>query len=362
MFATIRAVHLAQGLVCLVKGRHAYRRPWLVGAALAVFAGEFVGQCLRWSRQGGMDETGAWVDTAVGVMGLVAVAAGTEVEDLTTSMNWALPASVGSTACIGSTMSRRRSTVATGTLAATYALSVRQSFAGGSAKATNAAANSISYGGFLAVVRICTTLVVTSAVELDELRSQAVERGERLATERERNSQHRLLHDSALQALEAVAAGWDNGDPTVRAAAVREAVRLRRALRGENIDAATMSVMLTSLIAEFDTMRIELVIQPLDQEPQAEIREALSDATREALRNVLRHAGALTAVVRCAGLNGGVEITVRDHGCGFDPSATQSGFGTTSSIVARMTDQGGRAEIWSQPGRGTRVLVWGPVQ
>ncbi len=361
MFATIRAVHLAQAAVCLAKGRDVYRRPRLVGATLALLAGEFIVLCRRWSRQGGMDEVGALVDTAFGVVGLMAVAAGTQVEDLTTSMNWALPASVGATACIGATMSPRRSALAAGALATTYGLSVRRSFAGGQARSTTAAANVVSYGGFLAVVRICTALVVTSASELDELRSQAVERSARLATERERNNQHRLLHDSALQALEAVAAGWDAHDPTVRAAAVREALRLRRALQGEELDATTMDMMLASLVAEFDTLRIELVVEPLENEPRVEVREALCDATREALRNVVRHAGVSTAVVRCALSDDGVEVTVRDHGCGFDVSSTRRGFGTSSSIVARVVDQGGRAVIWSQPGHGTRVRTWGPL-
>jgi signal transduction histidine kinase len=53
-------------------------------------------------------------------------------------------------------------------------------------------------------------------------------------------------------------------------------------------------------------------------------------------------------------------VTVRDHGCGFNPHSTSGGFGIPESVAARRVEVGGDAEIWSQPGRGTRVRVWGP--
>jgi signal transduction histidine kinase len=57
-----------------------------------------------------------------------------------------------------------------------------------------------------------------------------------------------------------------------------------------------------------------------------------------------------------------VEVTVRDHGRGFDPEAERGGFdfGIEQSITGRMREVGGRAELWSAPGRGTRVMLWGP--
>ena len=53
-----------------------------------------------------------------------------------------------------------------------------------------------------------------------------------------------------------------------------------------------------------------------------------------------------------------VLVTVRDDGDGFDPAAATTGRGVSSSIIARMTDAGGRAEVVSAPGRGTEVRLW----
>jgi signal transduction histidine kinase len=65
-------------------------------------------------------------------------------------------------------------------------------------------------------------------------------------------------------------------------------------------------------------------------------------------------------VVRAVSRPDGVEVTVRDHGRGFGPGAERAGFGVDRSIVARMREVGGRAELWSAPGRGTRVTLWAP--
>jgi len=86
----------------------------------------------------------------------------------------------------------------------------------------------------------------------------------------------------------------------------------------------------------------------------------LVGATQEALANVAKHAGVQQAVVRVASTDGGVEVTVRDHGRGFDLDRPVGGFGIAESIVGRMRDVGGRATVWSAPDRGTRVIVWGP--
>jgi signal transduction histidine kinase len=56
--------------------------------------------------------------------------------------------------------------------------------------------------------------------------------------------------------------------------------------------------------------------------------------------------------------DGGVFCSVTDDGRGFDPTAVTEGVGVTQSIRARVQDIGGRAEIRSQPGRGTEVCLW----
>jgi signal transduction histidine kinase len=362
IFTTIRAVHLLQGGVCLATGVRAYRRPWLVAATLAAFAAEGGWLARRWFVRGRMDETGTRVDALLGVAGLVAIGAGTPESDLTTSLNWAMPLTVGTALCAGGTMSPRRGAVTTAALAGTYAWTVRRALAAGGGEASTAMANIASYGGFHVVARVCMRYINSSATELEEIRRESVSRGESLATERERNRQYRLLHDSALQALEGVLATWGTSDERIRSHVRRETTRLRRVLSDDVRDDATLVESLHHLVDEFDALRIELVADEIAHEPAREVADALREATREALRNVAKHAGTSRAVVRCANAPEAVEIVIRDHGCGFEQSSTLMGFGMSSSIVARLAERGGSADIWSATGRGTRVTLIGPVE
>jgi two-component system NarL family sensor kinase len=55
---------------------------------------------------------------------------------------------------------------------------------------------------------------------------------------------------------------------------------------------------------------------------------------------------------------GGLFCSVKDDGTGFDPAATSPGVGIDRSIVRRMAELGGRAEVRSRPGYGTEVCLW----
>jgi hypothetical protein len=92
------------------------------------------------------------------------------------------------------------------------------------------------------------------------------------------------------------------------------------------------------------------------------VATALAFAVREALANVAAHAGtgavwvALSPVFDAG--RDGVEVTVRDHGAGFDPADVgPARLGLRRSIVERTADWGGTAEIRSAPGAGTIVTL-----
>ena len=59
------------------------------------------------------------------------------------------------------------------------------------------------------------------------------------------------------------------------------------------------------------------------------------------------------------GTDGGVFVSVKDDGVGFDPDATDDGVGLARSIRARMREIGGRVEVESRPGSGAEVRLWG---
>jgi signal transduction histidine kinase len=89
-------------------------------------------------------------------------------------------------------------------------------------------------------------------------------------------------------------------------------------------------------------------------------------AVRELLVNVVKHAAVKEASVCITGKEGEVIIDVKDRGKGFAPDALDlprshgGGFGLFS-IRERLSLFGGRLEINSSPGDGTRARVVIPM-
>lgn len=184
----------------------------------------------------------------------------------------------------------------------------------------------------------------------------------------------RMLHDTVLQTLEAMSlpSELDRSAPEAVLAELRgvarwQAVHLRHAMseltggrpRGRRRAlAATLGTLLTQLGPAGP--RVELVAARDLPEVSAARTAAVRDAVREALGNVVKHAGVRQATVRVAAAGRGVEVVVRDNGAGFDTARTPAGFGIRQSITARLREVGGTATVSSWPGRGTRVRLWVP--
>jgi signal transduction histidine kinase len=83
---------------------------------------------------------------------------------------------------------------------------------------------------------------------------------------------------------------------------------------------------------------------------------------REALANVLRHAGATAAQVRVEAQNGQVLVEIRDNGQGFDPARGHPGHFGLESMRSRAAEIGGRLTIASAAGSGTAVRVRVPAE
>lgn len=361
---TVRLVHLAQGAICVATGWRRYRRPWLAAGLLGAATIESAivgGSAFRAGRQ---SEVGVWADNLFGVAGLVVMAASCTDADRTTSLNWMLPYTVTSAAATASLDGARwRSGAAAGVLGGTYALSVARAVKRGDAVASTAVANTASYAGFAAMMDVFGRHLRRSASEFEKARELAVSRGRELAAEQERTRQYRVLHDSALQTLEVIASGAPLDEVAVRRQARRDATRLRALLRGAYQGASTLVAMLEELADTWADrgMTIDLVVGEVREDPGPDALDALAGAVGEAITNVAKHAGVDRVVIRARCSAGGVEISVRDHGRGFDPATRVSGYGVTESIDGRVASAGGRAEHWSAPGKGTRVTVWVPA-
>ena len=91
--------------------------------------------------------------------------------------------------------------------------------------------------------------------------------------------------------------------------------------------------------------------------------EAVHNAVRACLENVLQHAGVSSAELVLGAREGSASVMVIDHGSGFDPAAVASDrLGLRSSVIRRIEEFGGSVRVWSTPGNGTSVMLSMPCE
>lgn len=177
-----------------------------------------------------------------------------------------------------------------------------------------------------------------------------------------------LVHDEVIATIFAAAGAGRSDSASTRAQASRTIAHL------SELSDATASVpelihvdyFVQGLAASINetTDAAEFVVEGTRWDPlPSSIASALIEATVEALRNSVVHAGVGTAVVtRGVSLRvspEGVEIIISDDGQGFDPAAVPANrLGIVVSILGRVNAlPHAHASVWSEPHRGTRVTV-----
>jgi len=98
-----------------------------------------------------------------------------------------------------------------------------------------------------------------------------------------------------------------------------------------------------------------------------ELRRDVLFAVNEVINNIVRHARATEVRLTLAITEAGLELAIRDDGCGFDQDAVRArveaadhGLGLRS-LHERLSAHGGRCEIRSQVGQGTEVTFRVPL-
>lgn len=98
-----------------------------------------------------------------------------------------------------------------------------------------------------------------------------------------------------------------------------------------------------------------------------ELRRDVLFAVNEVIHNIVRHARATEVRLTLAITEGGLELAIRDDGCGFDLGAVRAlteaadrGLGLRS-LHERLSPHGGTCEIRSQVGQGTEVIFRVPL-
>lgn len=100
---------------------------------------------------------------------------------------------------------------------------------------------------------------------------------------------------------------------------------------------------------------------------ERDISALLFQAANELLVNVVKHSGVSECEMRVQREGNWIRVTVSDDGAGFNPSEIgpvrrmEGGFGLFN-IKERMSGIGGRLEIESAPGEGSRLSLWAPLK
>jgi signal transduction histidine kinase len=204
------------------------------------------------------------------------------------------------------------------------------------------------------------------------------------ASDSERRRIAHVLHDGVVQELAGVSYSLSaaaeragaNGEPGMQDALRRAATQTRESMRAlrsllveiypPTLHQAGLEPVLADLLAPLARAGVETAVtveHGLQLSPSVEAH--LFRAAQEAIRNVLTHADARHVRVAVARDGGTASLTVSDDGRGFDPAqlAERSDNGHFGlRLLSDLADEtGGRLEVDSAPGEGTRVTMEVPV-
>lgn len=174
----------------------------------------------------------------------------------------------------------------------------------------------------------------------------------------------RVVHDTVINTLGAIANGAADHPELVRARCLSDVTVVEGLLAGRRLSGShhleeiahrrgNVKVEQTGL-SESDLKDLGDVLAP-------EIVSAVVGAVREALRNVEKHAQVERATLDIRRVDNRVHIRVSDNGVGFDP-ADASGLGLSESIYGRLAAIGADVRVTSMTGRGTEVTIDCPIQ
>ncbi|HEY7076053.1 MAG TPA: GAF domain-containing sensor histidine kinase [Solirubrobacteraceae bacterium] len=224
--------------------------------------------------------------------------------------------------------------------------------------------------------RVISLLAAHAGLAIENARLH--ERSRELSIVEERNRLARELHDSVTQRLFGVVLAAESAATLLErspAAAADEIARVRELARGamDELRAVVFELRPASLEAEGLAAALRKHVDVLRRLSGSAISLRVGDPPRlgaddagqvfriaqEALQNALRHADAEHIEVRLEDGRGRLRLSVADDGRGFDAAARAvrgRRLGLTS-MEERAAELGGRLEIASEPGAGTRVSL-----
>jgi PAS domain S-box-containing protein len=234
-------------------------------------------------------------------------------------------------------------------------------------------------------IGLATTLADHVALAIENAR--LLDQVEQTAVMEERQRLARELHDSVSQALYGIGLGIRTARTLLDRESLSEAVKAKltqpldyvlsladaglaemRALIFElRPDALAEQGLVAALERQAKALqaRHKLNVETdFCQEPDLPLtaKECLYRVTQEALNNVIKHAQAGHVQVRLHETEGKITLEIADDGLGFEPQQEYPGHMGLQSMRERVTKVQGLLAVKSEPGAGTSIKVWVPVQ
>ncbi len=203
------------------------------------------------------------------------------------------------------------------------------------------------------------------------------------AQEKERSRLASEIHDDFSQRLALLAFGLENAEEAIGASpdeAVRQMHNLQNSASEIGADLHTLSHRLHSstlealglvpgvnaLCREFaiqQGVEVDFLSEHVPRSVDPDVALCVFRIVQEGLRNFKKHSGARRAKVRLRMASDKLFVSVTDEGIGFDirELGKMEGLGIRS-MKERVSLLGGRFEIHSEPGRGTRIEAWVALQ
>lgn len=201
---------------------------------------------------------------------------------------------------------------------------------------------------------------------------------EHLAVSRERNRVARELHDTLAHTLtgmtvqlETMKAYWEV-DPNAThqlldqvldasRSGVQETRRALKALRASPLDDLGLALAIRQLAesaAERAHLGLDVSISETPPHLTPEVEQSIYRIAQEAIENAVHHANAKHVHVKLAARENNLVLEIHDDGKGFDTTnhAPQGHYGL-AGMQERAALIGARLEIFSQIGKGTRILL-----
>ena len=217
-----------------------------------------------------------------------------------------------------------------------------------------------------AVFGALSGLIIEQFGKVDQANSdslkESVARAQVDAIERERGLVDALVHDRVLNTLLLASKANQHDEHKSATDSARQALeelsKLSASVETKNaFSSLALFRALTAAANEMDGVVVSnggsgSVVVP------AEVAQAITQAALQALENSRRHSGSPRTYLHTETIGGQIRVTVRDYGKGFRLSrVSRNRLGLRLSIIGRVEAVGGKAEIVSNPGIGTEVVL-----